>query len=137
MLDQKKLDNPRGFDTPNDYASMHSEKFCGACPEGEGSYPNHCLHGAATSDLACCWCGDVFVGDGVFDVHGTNFHELTPREVDVVALLAEGLSNKLIADKLDISHHTAKFHIHSVMKKLKQGSRAGVVAVAIRRGIVP
>jgi DNA-binding CsgD family transcriptional regulator len=136
MLDDKH--NPRGFDTPNDYAFTHGEKFCGAVPEGSTTYPEHCLHGSATGDQACCWCGDVFIGTNVDATeHGTNFHPLTPREVDVVALIAEGLSNKRIADKLDISHHTAKFHVNGAMKKLKQDSRAGVAAAAIRKGIVP
>jgi DNA-binding CsgD family transcriptional regulator len=135
MLDQKP--EPRTFDDPNDYASMHGEKFCGEVPEGEGSYPHHCLHGVSTGDQACCWCGDVFVGDGAHDVHGDNFHPLTPREVDVVALIADGLSNKLIADKLDISLHTTRFHVNNVIKKLGKHNRAGAAAVAIRKGIVP
>lgn len=127
--------NPRGFDTPNDYAFMHGER-CGAVPEGEGSYPDHCLHGTG-ENLACCWCGDCFVGDGVHDVHGDNFHPLTPREVEVVKLVAEGLSNKLIAQKLKISFHTANYHVEQVVKKLKQQNRAGAAVEAVRRGIIP
>jgi DNA-binding CsgD family transcriptional regulator len=132
MLDDKT--NPRGFDDPNDMAFMHGERFCGACPEGEGSYPNHCLHGSG-ENLACCWCGDMFVSDTRHAVHGDNFHPLTPREVDVVRLMADGLSNKLIADQLGISNHTTKFHISNIARKLKKTTRAGMAAEAVRRGI--
>ncbi len=133
MLEDRN--NPRGFDSPNDYAFMHGEKFCGAVPEGEGSYPNHCLHGTGES-LACCWCGDCFVGDSHHKVHGDNFHPLTPREVEVVQLIADGLSNKLIADRLDISEHTAKFHVNCVVQKLGKQNRAGAAVEAVRRGII-
>jgi DNA-binding CsgD family transcriptional regulator len=135
MLDDDKT-NPRGFDEPNDYAFMHGEKFCGAVPEGDGSYPNHCTHGSG-ENLVCCWCGDVFVGDAHHKVHGSNFHPLTPREVDVAKLLAEGLSNKLIANRLDISEHTTKFHVFNTLKKLGHTTRAGAAAEIVRRGIAP
>lgn len=134
MLDHKS--NPRGFDDPNDMASLHGERFCGAIPEGSTNYPNHCLHGPSTGDQACCWCGDVFTGPNVdTDEHGSNFHPLTPREVDVALLLADGLSNKLIADKLGLSHHTVKFHVLNVCTKLGKQTRAGAAAEVIRRGI--
>ena len=54
---------------------------------------------------------------------------LTPREHDVAALIAEGLSNKLIADRLGISDHTAKFHVNNIAKKFNTTSRV-VVAVS-------
>jgi DNA-binding CsgD family transcriptional regulator len=53
---------------------------------------------------------------------------LTQREDAVAALITEGLSNKLIADKLDISEHTAKFHVANVCQKFGTTSRV-VVAV--------
>lgn len=135
MLDEKRAANPRGFDHPNDYAFMHNEKFCGAVPEGEGSYPHHCLHGSG-EHMACCWCGDAF-HDERHKVHGNNFHPLTPRETDVAKLMADGLSNKLIADKLNLSHHTVKFHVLNVCSKLGKDNRAGAAAEVVRRGIVP
>jgi len=134
MLEQK--DNPRGFDHPNDYAFMHNERFCGAVPEGEGSYPNHCLHGSG-DNLACCWCGDCFHGDRDHSVHGDNFHPLTRREVEVVTLMAEGLSNKLIAAQLKISFFTVNYHVDHVVKKLGKKNRAGAAVEAVRRGIIP
>jgi len=62
--------------------------------------------------------------------------ELTERERQVVALLAEGLSNKLIADRLGISDHTAKFHVNGVMAKLGASTRTEAVVEAVRRGLV-
>jgi two-component system nitrate/nitrite response regulator NarL len=62
--------------------------------------------------------------------------QLTERERQVVGLLAEGLSNKLIADRLGISDHTAKFHVNGVMAKLGAGTRTEAVVEAVRRGLV-
>ncbi len=62
--------------------------------------------------------------------------ELTERERQVVQLLAEGLSNKLVADRLGISDHTAKFHVNGVMGKLGAGTRTEAVVEAVRRGLV-
>jgi DNA-binding NarL/FixJ family response regulator len=62
--------------------------------------------------------------------------DLTERERQVVALLAEGLSNKLVADRLGISDHTAKFHVNGVMAKLGASTRTEAVVEAVRRGLV-
>lgn len=55
--------------------------------------------------------------------------KLSPRETDVARLIAQGLSNKLIADQLDLSEHTVKFHVKNVCTKYGTTSRV-VVAVA-------
>ena len=62
--------------------------------------------------------------------------ELTPREQDVLALLAEGASNKSIARQLGISIHTAKFHVGSLLEKLDATGRTDAVAHAARRGVI-
>jgi DNA-binding NarL/FixJ family response regulator len=62
--------------------------------------------------------------------------ELTARELEVLRLLAEALPNKLIADRLGISDHTAKFHVNSVLAKLSAGSRTEAVVRAARLGLV-
>ncbi len=62
--------------------------------------------------------------------------ELTERERQVVQLLSEGLSNKLIADRLGISDHTAKFHVNGVMVKLGASTRTEAVVEAMRRGLI-
>jgi DNA-binding CsgD family transcriptional regulator len=61
---------------------------------------------------------------------------LTPRELEVLALLAEGASNKTIARRLRISVHTAKFHVRSVTDKLDAVGRTDAVAQAARRGVI-
>jgi DNA-binding CsgD family transcriptional regulator len=62
--------------------------------------------------------------------------DLTPRELDVLALLAEGASNKTIARQLGISVHTAKFHVGSLLDKLDATGRTDAVAHAARRGVI-
>lgn len=61
---------------------------------------------------------------------------LTPRELEVLALVAEGLPNKTIARELGISEHTAKFHVGSLLGKLGAGSRTEAVTLATRRGVL-
>jgi NarL family two-component system response regulator YdfI len=61
---------------------------------------------------------------------------LTPREIEVLRLLSEGLANKNIAWKLKISEHTVKFHIASIFTKLNVSSRAEAVAIGIRQGVI-
>jgi DNA-binding CsgD family transcriptional regulator len=62
--------------------------------------------------------------------------DLTPREREVLALLAEGASNKAIARRLGISSHTAKFHVGSLIAKLDAIGRTDVVAHAARLGVI-
>jgi two-component system nitrate/nitrite response regulator NarL len=62
--------------------------------------------------------------------------ELTPRELEVLALLAEGLPNKTIAHRLNISEHTVKFHVNAIMGKLGAQSRTEAVVRATRLGLI-
>jgi DNA-binding NarL/FixJ family response regulator len=61
---------------------------------------------------------------------------LTARELEVLQLLAQGLPNKLIAVRLHITEHTAKFHVSSIMLKLGAASRTEAVTLAARRGLL-
>ena len=61
---------------------------------------------------------------------------LSPRELEVLARMAEGQSNKLIAHGLGISEHTVKFHVNSILTKLNAGSRTEAVTLGIRQGLV-
>jgi DNA-binding NarL/FixJ family response regulator len=61
---------------------------------------------------------------------------LTPREVEVLAMMAEGLGNKTIAARLGISGHTAKFHVASILGKLGAGSRTEAVTIGLREGVI-
>lgn len=62
--------------------------------------------------------------------------ELTPREVEVLRLMAEGFGNKQIAARLGISDHTVKFHISSILAKLSVSSRTEAVTQGIRMGLI-
>ena len=62
--------------------------------------------------------------------------ELTPRELEVLRLLVEGLSNRAIASELDISEHTVKFHVNAIMSKLNAQSRTEAVVRAARLGLI-
>jgi len=62
--------------------------------------------------------------------------DLTAREIEVLHLLAEGASNKIIARALGISAHTAKFHVASILEKLDATSRTEAVTTAIRLGLL-
>jgi DNA-binding NarL/FixJ family response regulator len=62
--------------------------------------------------------------------------ELTPRELEVLQLLAEGLSNKAIGYRLEISEHTVKFHVTAIMSKLGAQSRTDAVVRATRLGLI-
>ena len=61
---------------------------------------------------------------------------LTPRECEVLTLLAAGASNKAIARALGLSVHTVKFHVRSLIEKLGASGRVEAVAIAIRTGLI-
>ncbi len=82
--------------------------------------------------LRACALGYV-VTDQLGDSAGP---QLTAREGQVIHLLAEGHPNKIIADRLGISEHTAKFHVNALIHKLGAQSRTDVVARAMRKGLL-
>jgi two-component system nitrate/nitrite response regulator NarL len=61
---------------------------------------------------------------------------LTPRESEVLQLVARGLTNKAIAERLDITDHTVKFHVNAIMGKLAAQSRTDAVVKATRLGLI-
>ena len=67
---------------------------------------------------------------------GNDLEPLTPRERDVLNLLAEGLPNKAIAKRLGVSEHTVKFHLNAVLGKLGARSRTEAVTKAVRAGLL-
>jgi DNA-binding NarL/FixJ family response regulator len=70
------------------------------------------------------------------DVSGELREALTPREMEVLRLMSAGLANKNIAARLEISEHTAKFHVASILAKMGAGSRTEAVSLGIRRGLL-
>ena len=61
---------------------------------------------------------------------------LTPRETQVLELVADGLSNKAIAAALGVSDETVKFHLGSILGKLGASNRTDAVRLAVRRGLI-
>ena len=82
----------------------------------------------------------ILIGEGTPAPHDPDaraFDEpLTPREVEVLELLAEGLANKAIAARLHISDQTVKFHASSISSKLGAANRTDAVRRAVRRGLI-
>ncbi|HZT33636.1 MAG TPA: response regulator transcription factor [Bryobacteraceae bacterium] len=70
------------------------------------------------------------------DLPGEAPQALTPREIEVLRMLAEGLGNKTIAWRLGISEHTVKFHVAAIMSKLHAATRTEAVTLGIRRGLI-
>jgi DNA-binding CsgD family transcriptional regulator len=70
------------------------------------------------------------------DAPGDQIAALTPREIEVLNLMAEGASNKTIARRLQISVHTVKFHVGSLLDKLDAAGRTDAVAHAARLGVI-
>lgn len=67
---------------------------------------------------------------------GKNTYGLTEREMEVLALIVEGLSNPQIADKLVITRATAKAHVHSILQKLYVDDRTKAAVMAMKEGLV-
>jgi NarL family two-component system response regulator YdfI len=76
------------------------------------------------------------LADEAPDGHDAAGARLTPRELEVLAAMADGASNKAIARRLDISFHTAKFHVAAILAKLDADSRTEAVTRAAQLGLV-
>ena len=64
------------------------------------------------------------------------YEALTPREREVLEVLAQGLSNRAIASRLAISEHTVKFHVSSIFAKLGAENRTDAVRRGVRLGLI-
>jgi DNA-binding CsgD family transcriptional regulator len=80
--------------------------------------------------------GDVAVVSQTADKAPEQDAPLTPREIQVLSLLAEGASNKSIARRLGISVHTVKFHVASLLDKFEAIGRTDAVTHAVRLGLI-
>jgi NarL family two-component system response regulator YdfI len=106
--------------------------------------PAALLHSSASADQIVLAIKSVASGLTVFDgvlVSQSSDNEplveqLTPREGEVLRSLADGLSNKEIAARMNISEHTIKFHIRSILGKLGAASRTEAVTRGLRTGLI-
>lgn len=103
-----------------------------AAPERLLAAAQAVMHGLSVFDAAA---GLAPGADGPLD-DAPPLEELTPREAEVLNLLAEGLTNKAIAQALQISSHTVKFHVNAIMSKLNAQSRTAAVVRATRLGLL-
>jgi len=100
--------------------------------------PAERIAGALGAVALGLWALDGAIGSTLLRPHAPDEPQerLTPREREVLALLAEGLSNRTIAERLGISERTAKFHAGSIFAKLGADNRAEVIVRAARLGLV-
>ena len=75
-------------------------------------------------------------GIGAADNDAGSTEPLTHREIEVLELLAEGLPNKAIAERLEISDQTVKFHVAAIFGKLGAANRTDAVRRAVRHGLI-
>jgi DNA-binding NarL/FixJ family response regulator len=88
------------------------------------------------SDLLATLLPEAPPADDVLKANGAGRARLTRRELEVLAAMADGASNKAIARRLGISFHTAKFHVAAILAKLDADSRTEAVAKAAQLGLV-
>lgn len=74
--------------------------------------------------------------DVIINKRDKNIYGLTERELDVLSLMVDGLTNPQIADKLVITRATAKAHVHSILQKLSANSRTQATVMAMKEGLV-
>jgi two-component system nitrate/nitrite response regulator NarL len=77
----------------------------------------------------------VVQGDGLLPDEASPFDDLTPRESEILSLLAEGQSNKVIARNLGISDGTVKLHVKAILRKLGVHSRVEAAVIAVEQGL--
>jgi len=88
------------------------------------------------SDLLSTLLHEAPLADALLKANGIEQVRLTRRELEVLAAMADGASNKAIARRLGISFHTAKFHVAAILAKLDADSRTEAVAKAAQLGLV-
>jgi two-component system, NarL family, nitrate/nitrite response regulator NarL len=105
-----------------------------------GVLPRSVEQGQLDAALRAVAAGLVVRGPGIGRVTGFRAVEevppLTPREVEVLSLVGQGLTNKAVARRLGISVHTVKFHLEALFLKLEATSRAEAVAKGLRGGVI-
>jgi DNA-binding NarL/FixJ family response regulator len=119
---------------PSERVRLHAE-FDRASIEVVGEFDSMAAANASGLDADAFVVSPGHHGDHGADEEGIA-EALTPREVQVLELLAEGLANKAIATRLRISDQTVKFHVASIAGKLGAANRTDAVRRAVRRGLI-
>lgn len=115
-----------------DRGRLHPE-LAAAAIEVAAEFPTlAAAHSAGIAADGFLVAGRNGAGEGDDSIHET----LTPRETEVLELLAEGLPNRAIAARLAISDQTVKFHVASISGKLGAANRTDAVRRAVRRGLI-
>ena len=104
-----------------------------ASPDALAAAVNALSHGLRVTDPTV----SPGFGDSVSNSSPSLAALLIARETDVLKLVAEGLANKGVASRLEVSEHTVKFHVNSIMGKLNAQSRTEAVTLATRLGFLP
>jgi len=123
-------------DAPLLYAALRSNIRAVLSPEASPEEIVAAVTGAAAGLVTLQPAGLELLSHGTRPLSDALDDPLTPRELEVLAMLAEGISNKMLAYRLGISEHTVKFHITSILTKLRAGSRTDAVMQGIRRGLI-
>ncbi|GAC1418802.1 MAG: hypothetical protein NVSMB64_28350 [Candidatus Velthaea sp.] len=101
-----------------------------------GVLPRDATHEDIDAALAAIARGYLVLTSALDDPRPAGTESLTPREGDVLDMLARGLSNKRIGERLALSEHTVKFHVASILAKLGASTRTEAVTIGVRRGLV-
>jgi two-component system, NarL family, nitrate/nitrite response regulator NarL len=119
-----------------DRGRLHPDLAASAI-EVVGEFPTlAAAHAAGTAADAFVVAASALNTNGAGDEEDGIREKLTPRETEVLELLAEGLPNRAIADRLAISEQTVKFHVSSISGKLGAANRTDAVRRGVRRGLI-
>ena len=120
------------------FSAYHSEERVGAALQAGAQ--GYVLKGAPAEDLTgairAALDGGTYLGRGVRAPAAAALDQLTQREREVLALVADGLSNAQIADRLNVAERTIKFHLSSIFGRLGAKRRTQALAIARERGLL-
>jgi DNA-binding NarL/FixJ family response regulator len=98
----------------------------------------HMLRVELIATIRKVFCGERAIPSIIADTLAMQVgeEELSPREVEVLGVLSNGNSNKMVADELGISEDTVKAHVKSILQKLRANDRTHAVSIAMQRGFL-
>lgn len=111
-------------------------RFAAVLPRQVAAAPFQAALRAVAAGLVVRLSGAALAEPGFHAAEESEHGLLTPREVEILSAIGEGLSNKELARRLGISTHTVKFHLEAIFDKLGASSRAEAVTKGLRRGVI-